>query len=338
MFAISSINSAKCFRVNFEHGTTRNRRSVPMKTRAAGIFTIRRDRRATLRCFAGLAFTLLILTSCKAQPKPNVHTPPPVAPSFSSLAAAHNDRVHRLEQIYAIGVIEIRWVDRKGKHFEQGNMELWIHQPRRTALRVDKLGEPLLWLGSNDTHYWLFDLLNDERVLHLGSHDTALSASGGGTGLMIDIKPLALLDLVGITPIDTSQQLPVAFSSQHNAWLISTQGKGGPLRIYFDRQSLLPSRIEMVEPLDSGEEKVIAHSTLQRYKAAPIANVSPLAFPKLAHQVDIIVPAVEGQAGGGEVKIVMDHSTTVIDSSQLQRVFDLERLKQALRPGRIEQM
>lgn len=256
------------------------------------------------------------------------------APSFASLAASHNDRVARLTQIYAIGVIEIRWTDRKGKHFEQGNMELWIHQPRRTALRVEKLGEPLLWLGSNDTQYWLFDLLGDERALHLGSHDSAQGQSSGGTGLMIDIKPLSLLDLVGITAINADEPAAVRYSAQHKAWVIAATGQGGPMQIYFDRQSLLPNRIESLD--EAGN--IIAHSTLQRYKSVTMPGVSPLAFPKLAHQIDIVAPPTPAGAGGGEVKIVMDNSTTVVDATQLQRVFDLEQLKRALRPGRIQPM
>jgi hypothetical protein len=280
----------------------------------------------------------LALVACKAQTKPATREAPPSAPSFAALAASHNDRVARLTHIYVSGVIEIRWTDRKGKHFEQGNMELWVHQPRRTALRVEKLGEPLLWLGSDDSQYWLFDLLSKERVLHLGKHDAASDASTDGTGLMIDVKPLALLDLVGITPIDVDQPSPVQFSAQYNALTITVSGSGGPMRMFFDRQSLLPKRIES---LDSGSGEIIAHSTLQRYKSVTMQGVSPLAFPKLAHQIDVVAinpNATSDAPAGGEVKIVMDNSTTVIDAAQLQRVFDLERLKQALRPGRIEDM
>lgn len=290
----------------------------------------------------GFIVASLTLASCKSQSKPDSNAAPPTpAPSFATLAASHNDRVARLTQIYASGVIEIRWTDRKGKHFEQGNMELWIHQPRRTALRVEKLGEPLLWLGSNDTQYWLFDLLGDERVLHLGSHDSAHGPSSSGTGLMIDIKPLALLDLVGVTPINADEPADVNYNAQHQAWMIAISGQGGPMQMYFDRQSLLPKRIESL-----GEAgNIIAHATLQRYKSVTMQGVSPLAFPKLAHQIDIILPSTSSAArdqpsgaAGGEVKIVMDHSTTVINSTQLQAVFKLERLKQSLRPGRVEEM
>src|SRR5687768_10032175 len=123
---------------------------------------------------------LLVLSiavgGCKSQPQGDNASRPAATPTYQELAAAHNRRVELLSRVYADGVIEIEWEDRDGQHHEQGDMELWIALPRNTALRVEKLGEVLLWLGSNQEHWWLFDMVSKEKVLMVGRHNQPVQA------------------------------------------------------------------------------------------------------------------------------------------------------------------
>src|SRR5262249_7823546 len=151
---------------------------------------------------------------------------------------------------------------------------------------------------------------------------------------VLSIDPRVFLDMIGIaplpTPIDASKPPHVEFNSAFDAWAIAIDRNDQKLRVYFDRQSLLPKRVELLSP----NSEIILFSTLQRYASVTQQGMSPLAFPKIAQLIDIASPVGSDNASPkphGEVKIAIDSSTSVIDPAQLQRIFDLDRLKQSLR-------
>lgn len=273
---------------------------------------------------------LALVPACKSRPD----APPPASefPAYRQLAEQHNARVALVQTLYASGIIEIRWRDKKGKHVEQGNMEMWLHLPRRTALRVEKLGEVLLWLGSDETQSWLFDLTGEERVLYLGQHEVAVQRNEQG---IIGVTPSNLLDLMGLMPLPPDDDLHVQYSRERKAWLIETQGFGAPVRVYFDRISMLPVRVESLAPNGA----INFTSVLSRHDSVRIQGIAAAAFPKLPHLIDISSEGPEGTAidiSSGTVKIAITSTSASPESDQLMRVFDLQRLTQALRPSRIE--
>ena len=234
------------------------------------------------------------------------------------------------------GVIEIRWRDDRGNHFEQGNMEFWIRMPWHTALRVTKVGDTYLWLGSDEEHYWLFDLFSDVETLHVGRHDQPkLGAESGRSAF--DVQPPALLDLLGLTPIESPMNAEgdAAYDAEHKAWVVESPGKGGLMRIYFDVQTKLPKRIESL----SAKDEVKLHSTLSRYASVTMQDMAPIAFPKIAEWVNIVsVPEDDSDAAQpqGDVTIAINEAEGYADPEQLGRVFDLQRLIKSLEPARIE--
>jgi hypothetical protein len=261
---------------------------------------------------------------------------PPNTPSFQQLADAQNHRVAELEKVYASGVIEIRWTDDKGDHKEQGDMELWLHLPKRTALRVDKLGEVLLWLGSDEQHYWFFDLLAKEKTLIVGEHDGPPVLAHAG---VLGVKPLALLDLMGLTPLrgPDSGEPEVQFDSELGAWVVSAVGNGGPMRIFFDTSTHLPLRVETCS--DQGD--VLLFSSLKEYETVDLPNRLSVGSPKMAELIDIVSAAgLEAGAStplrSAEVKIAVNEATARFAHEELDRVFDLERLIKAMNPDRLE--
>src|SRR5262245_15242428 len=166
---------------------------------------------------AALSAMLLLLAGCKSE-QPVATGPAEPTPTYQELMTAHNQRIEQLRKLYADGVVEIRWKDKNGNHYEQGNMELWLQLPRRTALRVEKLGEVRLWLGSDDQRYWLFDLTSDEKVLHTGTHDQVVQEETGA----LAVKPLALIDLMAMTPLPASgtakSPVSVNYDTKADAW------------------------------------------------------------------------------------------------------------------------
>ena len=287
----------------------------------------------------GAASMVLILAGgagCKPKGL-DVEPPPRVAdaPSRQALLASHNERAARLATTYSDGVIELRWNDEHGHHSEQGDLEFWQTTGNRTAARISKIGDVKFWLGSSAEQWWLFDLLNnDERVLHRGTHDQAAERL-----VALGVKPLALLDLLGITALTDDESTPggdaaaVAFDAEREAWVIKGQGRGGPLRIHLSRTESLPVRIELLD----ARGRVVATSGLSRYESVPTPNTAIMARPKMPRTIDIhLEESAEGDMAG-DVKIALNQTVGEIEPKQLERIFALDRLIAALRPDRVDQ-
>lgn len=273
-----------------------------------------------------MLIAVLLLTACRA--KQTVDQPPADVPSYEELAASHNARIDQLHRTYSRGVIELRWTDDRGRHFEQGDMDLWLVLPRHSALKVDKLGHELLWLGSNEQAYWLFDMTGQERVLYVGRHEGAEVM----VGRTLDVKPLALIDLMGLgrLPAESNGQQRVSYDAKLDAWVVSATGGGGPVRLYLDRATLLPQRIE--SPAESGE--VAMASTLRRYESVRVPDTPVPAYPRMAQVVEIIGDPTQGQQM--TATLFISETTGVFEYRQLERVFDFERLRRGLNPDRVE--
>ena len=270
-----------------------------------------------LRPYAGwIVFPVVLAAGCAATPP----IPPAEAPAYGTIAGAHNARIERLRTIYSRGVLEIRWSDETGRHFEQGSVDLWVSLPRHTALRVAKVGEVLLWLGSDDHHYWLFDRFAQETTLVVGRHEDAPRPVHATA---LTVRPLSLLDLMGLTPLPEGPAVDIVFDADRDAWALETVGAGGPMRLYLDRAKLLPKRVEVLS--EKGE--VTLYSDLGRYKSVKLTGGAGLVNPKLATLVDI---AATGDSA--RLKLALDSPN---DDANPQ-VFRLERLIRALQPDRIE--
>ncbi len=247
---------------------------------------------------------LLVLPACKTVPGPVTELE---VPAYETLAAAHNDRVDRIREVYARGVIELWWTDDDGRHHEQGEADLWVAPPRRTALYVSKLGHRIMWLGSDDDTAWLFDFRNDTTLLHV--------ADRGHLG-EVPFEPTLLLELGGLTRMPpTGGQ--VRYDDERDAWAVTTaQG----LCLYFDRGALLPIGAELV---DAG---VLLYSRmkLSEYDRIDMVGHSPLDGARFPTVVDL------GSSDGRmEVRLVVRAPT---DDEVAPRYFDLDWLRDRFCP------
>jgi hypothetical protein len=208
-------------------------------------------------------------------------------------------------------------------------MRLWLELPRRTSLRAEKLSEDILWLGSDEQRYWLFDMTGDETILFVGRHDEPLQAGAESDVL---IRPLALLDLIGLSPLpdpgtEDYESLPIAVDAERDAWTIRANGAGGPMRLFVDRTT---GRLIHVESLaESGA--VAMFSDLARPRSVIVPGVSRAALPKLPTLIDIANPQ-----GTVAIKLALDEPDPVAKDQRWDVVFDLDRLRSALKPDRIE--
>lgn len=282
-----------------------------------------------------MGFVLVALAGCKPKSPPVAATKPAIdAPSYSQLASAHNARVAQLKTLYGNGVLQIHWADEHGHgHSDQGDMELWLNLPRKTALRVEKVGEVLLWLGSDDDQVWVYDHLGKEKVLSIGRHDQPLVDEQGRS---VAVKPLALLDLMGLSPLpDSPSRTPVVqLDQKRSAWMIEaiSPGSGQPMRIFLDRHTLLPSHVETLDE----QGAVVLSSDLRRYESVKQKGMSPAAYPKMAQLIEITDARRTGNDSNSIMIAINEYSDGYIDKQPFDRVFDLKLLVQSFQPDRTE--
>ncbi len=259
----------------------------------------------------GSLLPLLLLVSCRVQSGPEAAVEHDV-PGYEVLAAAHNERIERLGRIYARGVIEMWWTDENGRHYEQGELDLWIALPRRTALRISKLGHLFMWIGSDDRQTWLFEFRDGVTTLHLA--DPSQAPVGG----VMPFEPTRLLELGGLTPLPADGG-EVRYARDHDAWAVRAPDR--PV-LFLDRQSLLPVRAELLDE----EGRVLLYSAMKRsrYERVELSGVSPLGGPMFPTLVNI-----KGTDGRFEVQVSARRPN---DNGVKAKYFDLGWLKGQFKP------
>jgi len=298
-------------------------------TRAASV--PRAGRRRIVRI--AVAATLAGLSACSLSPRlvEPVADERPAAVVLAERVAAHNRRVDLLRHTESRGVVELRWTDEKDKdHFEQVDMRLWIDLPARTALRAAKLGHVFFWLGSDESRYWLFNLMDgDDTSLHVGRHDGGAVLGPGA----ISIRPLILLDLIGLTPLPVDPADPAPRPVEvgedgRRAWrVVAPRADGsGTTVVFLDEATGLPVRVESRGPDDA----IQLTSTLERPLSVNVAGVAKAALPRMQTLINI------RDAAGSEVRFAIGAMDTVADPGAWERYFDLDQLRQHLRPDRVE--
>ncbi|MHC4908163.1 MAG: hypothetical protein ACYTF9_00380 [Planctomycetota bacterium] len=286
---------------------------------------------ARVRVLSILLAASIVLAGCDTTPVVDEAAADPgtPAPAYADLAAAHNARVANLRDIACpIGTVELHWMEDEKERWAQGDAEMWIRLPRHTALRLSKLGDDLLWLGSDAERYWLFDLLDDGVTLVTAAHDTPMSASGAGR---IPARPLVLLDLLGITPLPTFESggPTVAWDEEAGGWGFVVDSAAGRVRMVLDEPGRLPIRIDALDADEAAENAVIATSRLREYAPVPIDGLSVLDHPLMAQVIQI-----EDRVGGRAEFFLRRWSGREEDRARDQ-LFELDRLRRAMPPDRV---
>ena len=197
-------------------------------------------------------------------------------PSYEALVHGHNSRVDRIGEVYARGVIELWWTDDDGRHHEQGEADLWVAPPRRTALNIAKLGRRLMWIGSDDDTAWFFDFRQDATTLYIAAGGELAATSA------VPFDPTLLLDLGGLTRLPASGG-NVRYDDDRDAWVVTARDHP---RLFLDRETLLPVRSELLD--EEGRILLYSAMKLSRYERIEITGASPLAGPRFPTLVDIV--------------------------------------------------
>jgi len=260
---------------------------------------------------------LAFLLGCRAG-GPRAPTGP--LPEYATIAAAYNARLEPIQRLWARAVTRVWYPDEHGEeNSEQLEGFFQYIRARSVLILFDKVGlsQTFAVFGSNDTHYWWIELL-DEKVMHLGTHAGVTPQRVRELGL--PVHPLELLEVLGLVPLPGPEVANPPTVSRDAQGLIVVDA--GRRRVRVEDGTFLPRLIELLD-----ERGAVAVSA------------------KLSHEQEIDVPFpaqgphypmtfdITGDGGRARVKIELSEPTTTrrepvegsFDPEGLARRFRVER-------------
>ena len=211
-------------------------------------------------------------------------------------------RTVNLNTLVGRGIIEFQWSDEDGKHRVQGDFDFW-RSGCAISLRVSKGSEPLIWIGGDEQNHWMFDMLGDKKSLTINQEDVMFSNAKD------------MLVLLGLSPLPQGKIIVadglVTVHSQERTWTAS-----------FDSLTHRPLDIT----LQHGIHRAFAlHRSGIKVE---LLQKNRLLWPETGGLVDI-----ESTTSNANVKIDFAWISTDTSEERMDRVFDLEFLRKAIRPS-----
>ncbi len=256
------------------------------------------------------------------QPAPRPPKPDVSLPAYGDLIRRHNANLSGVERVWAFATVELRWREAGRNRYQQGDGEVAVVVPDRLSLSVGKVGHHVLRAGCNGDTYWLFDLREPASSLHHGESSKLTDAAAEHFGL--PVRPLDLIRLLGIVPIDPDRVPPERAIDMHNGqYLIEPPGTYS--RMLLDPNTARPVRIDLIDA--RGHSHVSAR--LAEYRHLKTEGVPPDAWPLVATRIDI----TENREGG-RIKLALAKPIGDADAINA-RWFDLKLLIRALAPSQV---
>ncbi len=205
------------------------------------------SRRIVPILLAGVA-SLAGLAGCELGPKgpaTPVNSATMPLPSYSAVSERYNQRVARLDKVWARISIRVTGVDKEGnKVDEQAEGHLQVIRPDKLALSITKVGETYFYLGSNEQVYWWLDLHEDKKAL-VGRHEKATPQLAARFD--VPVHPLDLLELLGITPLPPGAAAATAWSRDGRLLEVTLPGRWGKRHLSLDPATFQPRYIELLD-------------------------------------------------------------------------------------------
>lgn len=239
--------------------------------------------------------------------------------SYSQIVRRYNSSIESLDRLWSRAVVEVRWEDDRGSHFEQGEGNFIFVRPDRVALSVGKLGHTLFWIGANRGQYWMFDL-REEKTVYAGRRRSARGRAGD---LPIPVRPMDLPRVLGLYRINPDA-LPAEPQVEwyDGGYLIEPPGTRS--RLLLDPVTFRPKRIDLLD--EEGNSRLIGR--LSGWETVQTQGLAPGGLPVVASRAEI---ALVDRAGRATL-----HLSDLSDGRDGGRItgkaFDLDQLIKALKP------
>jgi len=268
----------------------------------------------------------------------------PMPDAVPAILEAQSLRVRRLPVLESRGVIEFRWRDADGAHFEQCDLDLFAILPDRFALRASKIGERFLWLGGDANRWWVFFLNGKPTRLEVYPFDRPFDRPvggpvGGGAGEnAVTLSPREILTLAGLVPLPPADSPLVRGATGSDGVTVIEVAAHDAIprsRWGFTAGTLTPAAIELL----AADGTVVARSVLTSYVSVPADGLAVGAWPRVPSRIELSASdAARGEAIGtatsGSLRITLDAPSARGERIR-DRLFDLEELQRSLRPDTV---
>jgi hypothetical protein len=201
-----------------------------------------------------------------------------------------------------------------GRSHDQLEGNLSVIRPLCTALRLDKVGQTVAYLGSNETVYWWFDLSGKEPMATGGTHLKAKPEDALDFGL--PVHPLEFIELLAVLPVpaERPQKATLAWAQDGAHLLLSVPSRWGTRRFTLDPESYEPSRIELF----NADGKLGIGATLTRFTRAVIEG-QPGAGAPVPTKVELVIP-------GNNTRVLMILANPTVPLKIKPKAFELSKL------------
>ena len=277
-----------------------------------------------------------LAASCAPKATDPVPAPPrtadaPPLPTRDRIVASERARVGGLRVLHARGVAELRWSDAQGDHFEQGDADLRWCAGRGIAVSVSKLGDRHLWVGSDGSRWWRFDLKSSPSRLRVGHPSVAPGAEGaapgsGLRGLLNGVPGPRVLGLLAIEPAEGA----VPVERDGVAWFAIPPEGAARAEAGFDPRTLAPVAVRLVTPsgasLEAGFTETFGVET---------AGAAPGAWPRIPRRVRLQASGVDGPPLA--LRLALDVAVADAEAAGREVLYDLEALRERFMPESVEE-
>ena len=282
-----------------------------------------------MRILLLLVVSLLIMASCRSTPTDPVESGIVDQSGQQTLLEGMTRRSELLQQLHGYGVIELRWSDQDGDHFEQGDVEFWLDGQQRRSMRISKLGEPYFWIGTDGDTAWVFDLSSSPRQLLVDRLATIEASEAEEAGIASISQIMRILPLgIGTLPPSDMEEIFCREAGDGDWWLeFRTAGsKMARETLTIDSNTWRPTRVSLLNA--NGTAGMVLRTPSNRMLRVDIPDRSSLGSPLVSAILEI---EIKGDSSA-RAKFALEKLSTDMSEQPLDRLFDLAVLRQALQP------
>ena len=234
----------------------------------------------------GLLICLLLLAGCKSTYHPPyivapINQPSGDPPAYGKIVEGYNRSIEQFDRLWARAEVTVEYHDEKGKkrtlHGE--NSTLLMIPPNDVALTAGPgIGPNILWVGCDESRYWLFDL-RDQGTVYYGYRENLRNPET--QPLPAPIYPQQLPLILGLRTIDPEKPpAEPAVEWLNGYYLIEPPDSG--TRVLIDPKTSLPVRIDL---LDRSGYSILA-ARLSQPGQVTNRGISPSLFPKVSTEIE----------------------------------------------------
>jgi hypothetical protein len=207
------------------------------------------------------------------------------------VVAAINANNAQIPTLWSRGYFEANVVDRGRSQFVNGDLLLLYRRPDELRVIGKKdIAGTVFEIGSNQERYWL-RLAGDSDTLWWGTHANAANVDP----TTIPIPPALMLEVLGVTPVDTNLRQPpvpvMRFNPDADAYMLLWNV---PLpdrwiaqkEVWFDRQTKLPNKVLLYD----ANGRVVLLADLSEHRPVQIEGTRPGGAPQIATRYRLYLP------------------------------------------------